>query len=371
MSQSTSVSTGGGERRAYGSVRGFLSIESLTKRFGSVTAVGGVDLDVEEGEFLTLLGPSGCGKTTLLRCVAGLESTTAGRILVDGRDVTRLPPEKRPMNIVFQQYALFPHLSVTDNIAFGLRLKRLPAKERSTRVDAALELVRLPGYGDRKPFQLSGGQAQRVALARALVNEPKVLLLDEPLAALDRKIRQHMQQELRDLQRRTGTTFLYVTHDQEEAMAMSDRIVLMRGGRIEQIGDPPQLYLQPTTPFAAGFVGDANIVTGTVAEREDGQLVIIWHGCELASAPPTGAAPGSPVQVLLRPEALEVRDAPADQDVPTIEGDIVDTSYYGFYRIHRVRVGGDQLMVRDQGQATRPAGRCQLHIRRDRAVVLR
>jgi len=235
-------------------------VSGLRKRYGDVVALGGVDLVIGAGEFFTLLGPSGSGKTTLLRLIAGFERPDAGRIELGGSDVTRVPPYARNVNTVFQDYALFPHMTVGQNIEYGLRVRRVPRADRREKVDRALEMVRLSGLGDRKPAQLSGGQRQRVALARAIVNEPQVLLLDEPLGALDFKLRQEMQIELQHVQREVGITFVYVTHDQEEALAMSDRIAVLSQGRIEQIGTPMEVYERPQTDFVAGFIGISNLI---------------------------------------------------------------------------------------------------------------
>jgi ABC-type Fe3+/spermidine/putrescine transport system ATPase subunit len=237
-----------------------LELRQLSKQFGSFRAVDGVSLTVDRGEFLTLLGASGSGKTTTLRLIAGFEAPTAGAILIDGVDAAHLPPFKRPVNTVFQQYALFPHMSVRDNVGYGLRMRRVAPAEIQERVGRALEMVRLHDLGARAPRQLSGGQQQRVALARALVNEPQVLLLDEPLGALDLKLRRQMQGDLTALNRQLGITFIYVTHDQEEALTMSDRIALMRGGRIEQIGPPRELYDRPRSRYVADFIGETNLI---------------------------------------------------------------------------------------------------------------
>src|SRR6478736_6469621 len=241
-------------------------LESVTKRFGAVTAVDDLDLEIRDGEFFSMLGPSGSGKTTVLRMIAGFEAPTSGKVFLGGDDVTQRAPFARNVNTVFQDYALFPHLDVLGNVEYGLAVKKVPRRERRERAEAALASVRLGGYGGRKPGQLSGGQRQRVALARALVNRPQVLLLDEPLGALDLKLRKRLQLELKRIQGEVGITFVYVTHDQEEALTMSDRIAVMHGGRVEQLGTPEELYDRPTTRFVADFIGTTNLMTGSVED---------------------------------------------------------------------------------------------------------
>ncbi len=274
-------------------------LEGVEKRYGDVVAVAGVDLDVRDGEFFSMLGPSGSGKTTTLRMIAGFELPTAGRILLHGRDVTGVPPFDRDVNTVFQDYALFPHMSVGDNVAYGLVVRKVPRAERIARTTDALRMVRLEGYERRKPSQLSGGQRQRVALARALVNRPRVLLLDEPLGALDLKLREEMQIELKAIQQQVGITFIYVTHDQEEALTMSDRMAVFNAGRIEQLGSPAEVYERPATRFVAGFVGTSNLLTGDVARTvlgRDGTYTIrpekirLGDPDEVVGADETGAA---------------------------------------------------------------------------------
>ena len=258
---------------AAASVAGSVAVrlEAVEKRFGDVVAVAGVDLDVRDGEFFSMLGPSGSGKTTTLRMIAGFELPTAGRILLHGKDVTGVPPFDRDVNTVFQDYALFPHMSVADNVGYGLVVRKVAKAERTARIGDALRMVRLEGYDKRKPSQLSGGQRQRVALARALVNRPRVLLLDEPLGALDLKLREEMQIELKAIQQQVGITFIYVTHDQEEALTMSDRLAVFNNGRIEQVGAPADVYEHPATRFVAGFVGTSNLLTATAATQIIGQ----------------------------------------------------------------------------------------------------
>jgi spermidine/putrescine transport system ATP-binding protein len=284
--------------------------KTFTSRHGAVVeevqAVKKLDLDIPPGEFFTLLGPSGCGKTTTLRLIAGFESPTEGEVLIQGKEVSKVPPNHRPVNTVFQNYALFPHLTVLDNVAFGLAVKRVPRAEREKQAQEALELVRLAGMGDRKPSQLSGGQQQRVALARALVNKPAVLLLDEPLGALDLKLRKAMQIELKQLQEQVGITFVYVTHDQEEALTMSDRIAVMRDGLVQQLGDPITLYEKPANRFVADFIGESNLLQSRVESvSADGQVrLVLGQERMTASAGDTLPAAGGEVYVAIRPEKL-------------------------------------------------------------------
>lgn len=251
-----------------------IRLRRVSRNFSGIQAVDGVDLEVQQGEFFTLLGPSGSGKTTCLRMIAGFERPDEGQIELNGQNVLGLPPYRRPVNTVFQDYALFPHMTVAENVGYSLMIRGIPPKERQKRVQEALELVQLPDLGSRKPSQLSGGQRQRVALARALVGRPQVLLLDEPLGALDLKLRQQMQFELKALQHRLGLTFLYVTHDQEKALTMSDRIAVFNRGRIEQVGSPAELYERPATRFVAGFIGQTNLIEGSLAERCVGEAAL-------------------------------------------------------------------------------------------------
>jgi spermidine/putrescine transport system ATP-binding protein len=286
----------------------------VVKKFGEYTAVESADFDIAEGEFFSMLGPSGCGKTTTLRMIAGFEQPTSGRILLDGVDVSQTPPHKRNVNTVFQNYALFPHMSVFDNVAFGLRNAKVPEAEVTKRVTELLEIVRLPEYAKRRPNQLSGGQQQRIALARALVNLPKALLLDEPLGALDLKLRQAMQLELKRIQREVGITFIFVTHDQEEALTMSDRIAVMTQGRTDQIGTPTQIYHQPETAFVAGFIGTANLLPVTVRTQEGNTVTVDSRTGTQFRVPSGGRShqPGSEVTLMIRPERLVPSFAPVD-----------------------------------------------------------
>ena len=291
-----------------------LELRAVTKRYGRVTAVDQISLSVQPGEFLTLLGPSGCGKTTLLRLMAGFETPDAGGVWLDGAEITHLPPYRRPVNQVFQSYALFPHLSVDENVGFGLRMQRVPKTEATQRVHAALELVSLTGLGARRPHELSGGQRQRVALARALVCRPRVLLLDEPLSALDAKLRRAMQLELKRLQRQTGLTFVFVTHDQEEALTMSDRIAVVNHGRIEQLGTATEIYHRPSSAFVADFLGQANLLPATVVQRAAGNvtLVRLASGLELHLEAKNLSTAAHRVLVSVRPEKILVSKSRPD-----------------------------------------------------------
>jgi spermidine/putrescine transport system ATP-binding protein len=284
---------------------GEVRLVSLTKTFGDTVAVDGINLTVQPGEFFSLLGPSGCGKTTTLRMIAGFERPTSGQILLDGVDVAQVPPHKRSVNTVFQSYALFPHLNVHDNVAFGLRFREMPKEEKRSRVQQALSLVHLAGFDKRRSTQLSGGQQQRVALARALILEPKVLLLDEPLGALDAKLRKALQVELKALQEEIGITFIYVTHDQEEALTMSDRLAVMDAGRIEQIGPPRDVYEEPSSAYVADFLGVSNLMDATVEGRENGAVRVRMGDFRLLAGAGDLSAVGS-VKVTIRPERVRL-----------------------------------------------------------------
>jgi iron(III) transport system ATP-binding protein len=315
-----------------------VKLRGLVKRFSrEVVAVDHVDLDVERGELVTLLGPSGCGKTTILRMIAGLERPTEGTILLDDDDVTRLPAYLRDVTMVFQSYALFPHMSVYENVAYGLRVARRPAEETKRRVQGALEMVGLGKLGDRSTNQLSGGQQQRVALARALVIEPRVLLFDEPLSNLDAKLRRRVRDDIRELQQRLGITSVYVTHDQEEALAISDRVVVMRDGHIEQQGSPHELYAHPATRFVADFIGSANFLPGSY----DGQAFEVM-GYRVAHRQDVAAGP---VTVMVRPEAIEFADA----GEPGITATVRHGAYLGPFTEYRFDVAGQELYATISG----------------------
>jgi len=310
-----------------------IQLLDLQKWFREVRAVDGVSLEIATGEFFSLLGPSGCGKTTTLRMIGGFELPTGGTILLRGRDVTNDPPDKRPVNMVFQNYALFPHLDVGDNVGFGLKRKGVAKDETARRVGEALELVHLTGYERRRPNQLSGGQQQRVALARALVNRPNVLLLDEPLGALDLKLRRALQIELKRIQTEVGITFVYVTHDQEEALTMSDRIAVMQAGKVEQLGTPEELYERPTTRFVADFIGSTNLLRGRV--EPDG-WVRLTSG-EMAHVAHDGLAVGTDVEISVRPEAITLVPTSAQG---AIQATVEQAAYLGSTISYRVRTAG-------------------------------
>ncbi|MEZ5560023.1 MAG: ABC transporter ATP-binding protein [Pseudomonadales bacterium] len=323
----------------------FVRIEGVSKRFGDFVAVDDVSLDIYEREFFSLLGGSGCGKTTLLRMLAGLETPTAGRIFIDGQDMTRTPPYERPVNMMFQSYALFPHMNVYNNVAFGLRQDRVARDEIRARVDEVLALVELERFARRKPDQLSGGQRQRVALARALVKRPKLLLLDEPLAALDKKLRERTQLELSRIQERVGITFVLVTHDQEEAMNLSTRIAVMREGGFEQIGTPREIYETPCNRFVADFIGSVNVLTCERVTSEGGQLLA---RCDEAGASLLLPAPDTELpdrfEVAIRPEKLRLDRAAPDAEHGYAHGRIEEITYLGAHSTYHVRTSGGQVL---------------------------
>ncbi|KZE88787.1 Spermidine/putrescine import ATP-binding protein PotA [Agromyces sp. NDB4Y10] len=327
---------------------GSVELDRVTKRYGDATAVDGVSLSVEPGEFISLLGPSGCGKTTTLRMIAGFEQPDDGDIRISGRSVLGSAPYRRDVNTVFQAYALFPHMSVAENVAYGLQQRRTPKSEVRQRVSEALELVQMRRFADRKPTQLSGGQQQRVALARALVNRPAVLLLDEPLGALDRQLREEMQLELKLLQSRLGITFVFVTHDQGEALSMSDRIAIMREGRIEQLADADTIYARPASAYVAAFVGQQNFFRGVAAEG--GTAVESAHGLirGIRSEAAAGLADGAAAQAAVRPEFVSI-EADAAGGAPaapnSVHGTLLGVSHLGETMQYLVRLGDDQSLI--------------------------
>jgi len=345
--------------------RTIIRFENVSKRYGKVVAVDNVTLSIEEGEFFALLGPSGCGKTTLLRMLAGFETPSEGRIFIDGADISRVPPNRRPVNMVFQSYAVFPHMSVADNVGYGLTVEGVPAPERARRVEEALALVKLEGYGARKPDQLSGGQRQRVALARALVKRPRVLLLDEPLSALDAKLREAMRSELAQLQEKVGITFLFVTHDQDEALAMASRCAVMNRGLLQQVATPSDLYEFPNSRFVADFIGSVNMFEGKLVVDEPDHAVV-----ETAELPTrvfldhgvTGGH-GSTVWVALRPEKIELHKRAEGREPPDLEdtpeghnlaaGVIRHIAYLGSESVYDIEVEGGRAVRALRSNLTR------------------
>ncbi|HET9531171.1 MAG TPA: ABC transporter ATP-binding protein [Blastocatellia bacterium] len=324
-----------------------VELVEVSRSFGEVAAVDSVSLGIRSGEFLTLLGPSGCGKTTLLRLIAGFERTDRGRVLLGGEDVSELPPYRRDVTTVFQQYALFPHLNVFDNVAFGLERRRVPRSKIKEHVSNALELVRMNGLEQRRPAELSGGQQQRVALARALVLAPRVLLLDEPLAALDLKLRKQMQLELKAIQRRLGISFVFVTHDQEEALTMSDRVAVMNAGKIEQSGSAEEIYERPRTEFVASFIGISNIIEGTIIATDDQVSVVGLQHTEVRVRA-TNKKIGERVRIMIRPEKIKLSSNGADG---AISGRIEQGVYLGESTQWRVRLdGGQEITVMEQNR---------------------
>ncbi len=326
-----------------------LSIENITKSYGENTVLDHLSLQVGRGRFVTLLGPSGCGKTTTIRIIAGLETPEAGRVLLNGEDVTALPPDKRRVNTVFQNYALFPHLSVYGNVAYGLKVRRLPKAEIRKKVSDMLELVELSGFEERRPAELSGGQRQRVAIARALVLDPEILLLDEPLGALDLQLRRQMQRELKAIQLRLGITFIYITHDQEEAMSMSDDIILMQDGRIEQRGTPREIYEHPATEFAASFIGESNILHGELEVDGKGGICLNTPGgkvpCAAAEATPGGRLPMA-AAISIRPHDISLLREAAPGALP---GKIGHVQYTGSFVRVTVETGAGTLTAEPDG----------------------
>jgi spermidine/putrescine transport system ATP-binding protein len=336
-----------------------IELVGIVKSFSShgeiVQAVKGVDLKISEGEFFSMLGPSGCGKTTTMRMIAGFDEPTAGKVYLHGNDVTGVPPNKRDVNMVFQSYALFPHMSVAENVAFGLQRKGVAKAETARRVGEMLEIVGLEGREKRRPKELSGGQQQRVALARALVNKPRALLLDEPLSALDLKLRQQMQVELKRIQREVGITFVFVTHDQGEALTMSDRIAVMSNGIVEQLGSPREIYERPATKFVAGFIGTSNLFTGTVTEIIDGHAVIAYGADERVVVPVADgtAGVGSELELTVRPEKMEISTSTPHGTDCAVRGVVTEIVYLGTSTNYNVRTSnGADVMVFTQNASS-------------------
>lgn len=326
---------------------GFIRIRQLSKNFGDFVAVDNVDLDIGRSELFSILGGSGCGKTTLLRMLAGFESPTSGSIEIDGVDVTRQPPYERPVNMMFQSYAIFPHMTVEKNIAYGLQKEHVPRAEISTRVDQMLDLVQLGDFRARKPDKLSGGQRQRVALARALVKQPKVLLLDEPLAALDKKLREHTQFELMNIQEELGITFVVVTHDQEEAMTLSSRIAVMEKGRFLQVGEPREIYEFPNSRFVADFIGTINTFEGVISHKGDGEMRVDSKeaGTSMKALGDTEADVGQSVCIAVRPEKIFISQSePENEDDTRLRGIVYDLGYMGNLSLYRVRLDSGKII---------------------------
>ncbi len=333
-----------------------VQIAGVTKRFGNFVAVDNVSLDIYKREFFSLLGPSGCGKTTLLRMLAGFETPSEGRILLEGEDMSGVPPYERPVNMMFQSYALFPHMNVEKNIAFGLKQDGVPKPEIARRVAEVIELVQLGAFAKRKPHQLSGGQKQRVALARSLVKKPKMLLLDEPLGALDKNLRTQTQFELMNIQEETGITFVIVTHDQEEAMTVSSRIAVMDHGRIVQVSTPAELYEYPKSRYIADFIGEVNMLEGRVSQREGDHLLVQSPeaGCAIQTGPSGEEPEGSQVWIALRPEKLLIsKEAPADTSQNCMAGEVWDIGYLGNLSIYHVKLDSGKMVTATQANMAR------------------
>ena len=321
-----------------------IQFRNVTKRFGSFTAIDDLTLDIFRREFFALLGPSGCGKTTLMRMLAGFETPTEGTITLDGKDISPVPPNKRAVNMMFQSYALFPHLTVYDNIAFGLKRSDMSKDEIAARVEQMLKMVQLDKFARRKPHQISGGQRQRVALARSLAKAPKLLLLDEPLGALDKKLREETQFELMDIQEKTGTTFVIVTHDQEEAMTVASRVAVMDHGKVIQVDTPDRIYETPNSVYVADFIGDVNLIEGNARPLEEGQVAIAWAEGqpEIIGTPATPIAPGARVTFAIRPEKVAITNERPEDKPNAVQGKVLDIAYLGNISTYHVELATGQ-----------------------------
>jgi putrescine transport system ATP-binding protein len=335
-----------------------IRFRNVTKRFGDFTAIDDLSLDIYEREFFALLGPSGCGKTTLMRMLAGFETPTQGQITLEGRDIAPIPPNKRPVNMMFQSYALFPHLTVAQNIAFGLKRSAMPKDQIAARVDQMLALVQLKKFGGRKPHQISGGQRQRVALARALAKSPKLLLLDEPLAALDKKLREETQFELMDIQEKLGTTFVIVTHDQEEAMTVASRVAVMDHGKLIQVATPEMIYEHPNSRYVADFIGDVNLVEGAIKAQKGEAVDISWSDGQtpIRATSPTALAKGTNCCFAIRPEKVSIAKTKPEAADNALEGKVIDIGYLGNMSTYHVELANGQMikaMVANQRRLAR------------------
>ena len=336
----------------------FIKIRSLSKKFGEFTAVDNINLDIYKGELFSLLGGSGCGKTTLLRMLAGFETPSSGTIYIDGVDMTEVPPYARPINMMFQSYALFPHMTVEQNVAYGLKRDKIPKDEIKRRVDEILSMVELSDFIKRKPHQLSGGQRQRVALARALVKQPKVLLLDEPLGALDKRLREQTQFELINIQDQLGVTFVVVTHDQEEAMTLSTRMAMMDAGKFQQIGTPTEVYEYPESRLVANFIGSANMFEGRVSQSGPDHVVVTSKelGVEFNTEHTNSIIEGTKVWIAVRPEKITLSKTPLDVTTNQLKGVVVDIGYHGKTSTYRIRISNDQIIEVSVPSQKRPKG---------------
>ena len=341
-----------------GDAEPFIKIRNVTKKFGEFTAVDNIDLDIYKGELFSLLGGSGCGKTTLLRMLAGFEPPSSGTIYIDGVDMTDVPPYARPINMMFQSYALFPHMTVEQNVAYGLKRDKIPKDEITRRVDEILSMVELSDFIKRKPHQLSGGQRQRVALARALVKRPKVLLLDEPLGALDKRLREQTQFELINIQDQLGVTFVVVTHDQEEAMTLSTRMAMMDAGKFQQIGTPTEVYEYPESRLVANFIGSANMFEGRVSQRGSDHVVVTSKelGVEFNAEHTNSIMEGTKVWIAVRPEKITLSKTPLDVTTNQLKGVVVDIGYHGKTSTYRIRISNDQIIEVSVPSQKRPKG---------------